>query len=115
MQPGHLVGAVIKCLGSYELMCQKDMQYKCLQREISYAKRSVYFSCIHFLFASIFCFCPIQFLFSPVSLSERLSLVTAGSTERFQWSHPGLIEEAKRGAQIHFGSKMKGGGGGVKK
>lgn len=33
------------------------------------------------------------------------------SAERFQWSHPGLIEEAKRGAQIVLGSKMTGGGG----
>lgn len=45
VQPGHLIGAVIKCLGGYELIYQKRHAI-CLQSEISYAKLSVYFSCI---------------------------------------------------------------------
>lgn len=72
--PRHLIGAVIKCLGGYELMCQK--------RHAMYVYKEKF-----------------------LMLSSQFR-----SAERFQWSHPGLIEEAKRGAQIVLGSKMIGGG-----
>lgn len=75
MLPRHLIGAVIKCLGGYELMCQK--------RHAMYVYKEKF-----------------------LMLSGQFR-----SAERFQWSHPGLIEEAKRGAQIVLGSKMIGGGG----